>query len=49
MVEELRDRALRRLAVGVGDHTAIEVQEQVVEIARRLAPLESPAHAHPSK
>jgi len=49
MAEELRDRALRRLAVGVRDHTAIEVQEQVVQIARRLAPLESPAHEHPSQ
>ena len=42
--EELRDRALRLLAVGVGDHTPIEVQEQVAEIARRLAQLEPPAH-----
>ncbi len=41
---ELRDRALRLLAVGVGDHTPIEVQEQVAEIARRLAQLEPPAH-----
>lgn len=41
---ELRDRALRLLAVGVGDHTPIEVREQVAEIARRLAQLESPAH-----
>ena len=41
---ELRDRALRLLAVGVGDHTPIEVQEQVAEIARRLAELEPPAH-----
>jgi hypothetical protein len=40
---ELRDRALRLLAVGVGDHTPIEVQEQVAEIARRLAQLEPPA------
>lgn len=42
--EELRDRALRLLAVGVGDHTPIEVREQVAEIARRLAQLEPPAH-----
>ncbi len=42
--EELRDRALRLLAVGVGDHTPIEVREQVAEIARRLAKLEPPAH-----
>ena len=42
--EELRDRALRLLAVGVGDHTPIEVQEQVAEIARRLAQLEPPVH-----
>ena len=41
---ELRDRTLRLLAVGVGDHTPIEVQEQVAEIARRLAQLEPPAH-----
>ena len=41
---ELRDRALRLLAVGVGDHTPIEVQEQVAEIARRLAQLEAPVH-----
>lgn len=41
---ELRDRALRLLAIGVGDHTPIEVQEQVAEIARRLAQLEPPAH-----
>ena len=41
---ELRDRALRLLAVGVGDHAPIEVQEQVAEIARRLAQLEPPAH-----
>jgi len=41
---ELRDRALRLLAIGVGDHTPIEVQEQVAAIARRLAELESPAH-----
>ncbi len=41
---ELRDRALRLLAVGVGDHTPIEVQEQVAQIARRLAQLEPPAH-----
>ena len=41
---ELRDRALRLLAIGVGDHTPIEVQEQVAEIARRLALLEPPAH-----
>jgi hypothetical protein len=40
----LRDQALRLLAVGVGDHTPIEVQEQVAEIARRLARLEPPAH-----
>jgi hypothetical protein len=38
----LRDQALRLLAVG--DHTPIEVQEQVAEIARRLALLEPPAH-----
>ena len=42
--EELRERALRPLAVGVGDHTPIEVREQVAEIARRLAQLEPPAH-----
>jgi hypothetical protein len=41
--EELRDRALRLLAVGVGDHTPIEVREQVAEIARRLAQLEPSA------
>jgi hypothetical protein len=41
---ELRDRALRLLAVGVGDHTPIEVQVQVAEIARRLAELEPPVH-----
>ena len=41
---ELRDQALRLLAVGVGDHTPIEVQEQVAEIARRLAQLEPPVH-----
>jgi hypothetical protein len=41
---ELRDRALRLLAVGVGDHTPIEVQEQVGDIARRLAQLEPPVH-----
>lgn len=40
---ELRDRALRLLAVGVGDHTPVEVQEQVAEIARRLVQLEPPA------
>lgn len=40
---ELRDRALRLLAVGVGDHTPIEAQEQVAEIAR-LAQHEPPAH-----
>ena len=34
---ELRDRALRLLAIGVGDHTPVEVQEQVAAIARRLA------------
>jgi hypothetical protein len=39
---ELRDRALRLLAVGVGDHTPIEVQEEVAAIARRLAQLEPP-------
>ena len=44
---ELRDRALRLLAVGVGDHTPIEVQEQVAVIARRLAQLERPAHQRP--
>lgn len=42
--QELRDQALRLLAVGVGDHTPIEVQQQVAEIARRLAQLEPPAH-----
>jgi hypothetical protein len=42
--EALRDRALRLLAVGVGDHTPIEVQEQVAEIARRLSQLEPPVH-----
>ncbi len=41
---ELRDRALRLLAIGVGDHTPIEVREQVAEIARRLAELEPLAH-----
>ena len=41
---ELRDEALRLLAIGVGDHTPIEVQERVAEIARRLAQLEPPAH-----
>jgi hypothetical protein len=40
---ELRDRTLRLLAVGVGDHTPVEVQEQVAEIARRLVQLEPPA------
>jgi hypothetical protein len=40
----LRDQALQLLALGVGDHTPIEVQEQVAEIARRLALLEPPAH-----
>ena len=34
---DLRDQALRLLAIGVGDHTPIEVREQVAEIARRLA------------
>ena len=42
--EEQRDRALRLLAVGVGDHTPVEVQEQVAETARRLAELEPPVH-----
>jgi hypothetical protein len=42
--EQLRDRALRLLAIGVGDHTPIEVRLQVAEIARRLAQLEPPAH-----
>jgi hypothetical protein len=41
---ELRDRALRLLAVGIGDHTPVEVQEQVAEIARRLAQVEPPVH-----
>ena len=41
---ELRDWALKLLAVGVGDHMPIEVQERVAEIARRLAQLEPPAH-----
>jgi len=41
---ELRDLALRLLAVGVGDHTPVEVRERVGEIARRLAQLEPPAH-----
>jgi hypothetical protein len=41
--QALRDRALRLLAVGVGDHTPIEVREQVAEIACRLAQLEPPA------
>ena len=41
---ELRDWALRLLAIGVGDHTPVEVQQQVAEIARRLAQLEPPAH-----
>ena len=44
---ELRDRALRLLAIGVGDHTPVEVQEQVAAIARRLAQLEPPAHDWP--
>ena len=42
--QELRARALRLLAVGVGDHTPIEVQEEVAQIARRLAQLEAPVH-----
>lgn len=42
--EVLRARALRLLAVGVGDHTPIEIREQVAEIACRLAQLEPPAH-----
>ena len=42
---ELRDRALQLLAIGVGDHTPVEVQEQVAELARRLAQLEPPAQA----
>lgn len=41
---ELRARALKLLAVGVGEHTPIEVHERVGEIARRLAQLEPPAH-----
>ena len=41
---ELPDLALRLLAVGVGDHTPIEVRGQVGEIARRLAELEPPVH-----
>ena len=28
---ELRDRALQLLAIGVGDHTPVEVQEQVAD------------------
>jgi hypothetical protein len=44
---ELRDRALRLLAIGVGDHTPVEVQERVAAIARRLAQLEPPAHHWP--
>ena len=36
--------ALKLLAVGVGEHTPIEVHERVGEIARRLAQLEPPAH-----
>jgi hypothetical protein len=40
---ELRDRVLWLLAAGVGDYTPIEVQEQVAEIACRLAELEPPA------
>jgi len=43
----LRDQALRLLAIGVGDHTPIEVQEQVAGIARRLAELEPPSHELP--
>lgn len=42
--EQLRARALRLLTVGVGDHTRIEIREQVAEIACRLAQLEPPAH-----
>ena len=42
---ELRDRALQLLAIGVGDRTPVEVQEQVAELARRLAQLEPPAQA----
>ncbi len=42
--QQLRDRALRLLAVGVGDHTPIEVQEEVAQIAHRLAQLEPPVH-----
>ena len=38
--EMLRARALRLLAIGVGDHTPAEVREQVAAIARRLAELE---------
>ena len=41
---ELRDLALRLLAVGVGDHIPVEVRERVGEIARRLAELEPPVH-----
>jgi hypothetical protein len=41
---ELRDRALRPLAIGVGDHAPIEVREHVAQIARRLAELEPPVH-----
>jgi cytosine/adenosine deaminase-related metal-dependent hydrolase len=38
--ETRRARALRLLAIGVGDHTPAEVREQVAAIARRLAELE---------
>jgi hypothetical protein len=41
--EMLRARALRLLAIGVGDHTPAEVREQVAAIARRLAELEPSA------
>ena len=42
-VDELRGRALRLLAIGVGDHTPVEVRDQVAAIARRLAELDAGA------
>ena len=41
--EMLRARALRLLAIGVGDHTPAEVREEVAAIARRLAEIEPSA------
>ena len=40
--DELRARALRLLASGVGESTPVEIREQVAKIARRLAELEPP-------